>query len=221
MHTTIQLSRQWVTLGASSGIVANLLFPALLLVSFPSALQIFFTALFGILFALCGFGIHQFLKHERSNVLTQIAALFVFVSGFLFNLMLVVQQVFKGYLEHFRAQMLTVGEMELLGWITKAVDPIHMAMQLSNDFFCAIAMILFAIVMHRHSIFGRPWSISGLVIATTLLSIKCYAFPFTPQEVGIPYFIGPLVALWFLAVCVRCLQKKEHLPNEEAYEVFV
>jgi len=215
LELQIKLSKQWVVIGAIAGIVANLLFPILLFVSISPAIEIFFVGMFGICFSISGFSIHHLLKYEKATILTQIAALFVFVSGFLFNLMLVVQQVFKGYLKHFNSQVITSQETEVLSWIEKAVDPIHLSMQLSNDFFCAIAMLLFGVVMYRHTLFGKLWGITGIIIAISLLVIKCYAFPFMPEEVGIPYVIGPIIAIWFLAVCVQCLRKKGHIPGKE------
>lgn len=206
MKSTVSLSKQWVVVSAVAGIIANLLFPILLFVSLPAYLEILFVAFFGICFSLCGFGIHHCLKHERPSVYSQIAALFVFVSGFLFNLMLVVQLTFKGYLDFFNSQATTSSEKDVLGLIAKTVDPIQLAMQISNDFFIATAMILFAIVMYRHSNFGKLWSIIGGVVAVMLIIVKCYAFPFTPEEVGIPYVLGPLISIWFLAVCIQCLR---------------
>ncbi|MEO0528688.1 MAG: hypothetical protein AAFZ89_15760 [Bacteroidota bacterium] len=208
MELSTKLARQWVTIGSVAGIIANLIFPVLLLVSLPSSIEIFFAGMFGVTFSLCGFGFHNFLKQEKTTVISQIAALFVFVSGFLFTLMLVVQQVFHGYLLHFRSEVTSEKDLQLLDWIERTVDPIHLSMQISNDFFCATAMLLFSFVMYSHSSFGKIWSISGSLIAASLLVIKCYAFPFTPREVGIPYIIGPLVALWFLVICLRCLNQK-------------
>ena len=99
----------------------------------------------------------------------------------------------------------------MLNWITKTVDPIHLSMQLSNDFFCGLAMLLFSYLMYSHSFFGKLWAVSGVVIALSLLIIKCYAFPFTPQEIGIPYVLGPAIALWFTAVCIQCLRKRNDI----------
>lgn len=208
MENQADLSRQWITTGAVAGILSNVLFVLLIAVPMPDALEIFVVGLFGLGFSLCGFAIHHTLKYEKPGILSQMGALFIFVSGFLFNLMLVVQQVFRGYMTHFLAQDISTRESEMLTWIRKAVDPIHLSMQLSNDFFYGTAMLLFSVVMYRHSAFGSVWAITGAGIAVSLWVIKCYASPFTPQEIGIPFIVGPLVALWFTAVCVQCLRKR-------------
>ena len=210
MKVEMILSRQWILVGAISGILANLLFPLLILVSLPDYLSIFLAELFGLLYSLTGFAIHHLMKYDRPSILTQIGALFIFVAGIIFNGMLAIQLTFKGYLHHYQSQA-EEQDIDLLNWIAKTVDPVHLGLQLSNDFFVAIAMLLFAIEMFNHRFFGKIWSLSGTLIALLLLGVKCYAFPFTPYELGFPYIFGPLVAGWFLGVCIQCLRCRRAL----------
>lgn len=205
MKTEISLSNQWVLFGATSGIIANALFPILIFVPLPGFLEVFFAAMFGVCYSLLGIGIHHFLKQDQPTIFSQIAAVFILISGLLFNIMLMIQMTFKGYLNIFRGQVQTEEEIALLNWITKTVDPVHLGIQFSNDFFTASAMILLSIVMFRHYAFGKIWSFLGGAIAVALVVVKCYSFPMTPGEVGIPYVLGPLISLWFLAVCIKCL----------------
>ncbi|MEM6723340.1 MAG: hypothetical protein AAF598_04835 [Bacteroidota bacterium] len=207
MNTSIELSKQWIIVGASSGILAFLLFPVLLFVDLPSFLEITLAMLYGIFFSLSGLAIHHVLKFERPSVFTQIGALFIFCSGFLFNLMLAIQLTFRGYLSHFKAQGISPEEIEFLSWIKQTVDPIHLGIQLPNDFFTGFAMILFSIILFRHSFFGKLWGISGVIIAILLIGVKCWAFPMTPYELGFPFILGPMLAIWFLAVNIQCLRK--------------
>ncbi|WP_282088860.1 hypothetical protein [Aquimarina algiphila] len=211
MNSEKLLSRQWITVGAISGIIANILFPILLLTSLPSYIEIFLASIFGILFSLVGFALHHLLKYEKITILTQLGAIFIFCSGVIFNLMLMVQLTFKGYLQHYQDGITAQTDIDLLNWIAKTVDPVHLGMQLSNDFFTAIAMLLFSIVMLKSKYFGKIWGISGFLISISLILIKCYAFPMTPYEIGFPYIFGPLMVLWFLAVCIQCLRKKQEI----------
>ena len=210
MNSQVSLSNQWVLIGTGAGIIANVLFPVLIFVPLPSYLEVFGAAMFGICYSLIGFGVHHFLKVHKPNLLSQIAALFILISGILFNVMLMVQLTFKGYLEIFYNQVQTKNETDLLDWITKTVDPIHLGLQFSNDFFTACAMILLGLVMFSHRSFGKIWSMTGISIAITLVVVKCYSFPMTPGEKGIPYFLGPLISIWFLAVCIQCLRLRKN-----------
>ncbi len=210
MNTQRRYANQWVKFGASCGIIANLLFPVLIFVPLPDYLMLFFTAMFGITYALLGFGIHHFLKESKPTIYTQVAAIFILISGFLFNVMLMIQLTFKGYIESFEEQA-SPSDLELLNWISKTVNPIHLGLQFSNDFFTACAMVLLSLVMFRHPHFGKIWSAMGYTIATALIIIKCYSFPFTPGEVGIPYLLGPFISLWFFAICIQCLRKRNQV----------
>jgi len=181
-----------------------LLFPILLLVSLPSPIEAFLAGIFGILFSLTGFALHHLMKYDKPTILTQIGALFIFIAGFLFNLMLMVQLTFKGYLENFYLKAKTTN-VEILDWITKTVDPIHLGMQFSNDFFTAIAMILFSVVMIKNRFFGKIWGLIGILIGVLLLIVKCYTFPLTTQNINTVLILGPLIAIWFTVICIQCL----------------
>jgi len=213
MNESKSLSIQWISTGAITGILSFILFPVLLISELPDYLTIPLVIMYGILFSLSGFAVHHLMKYHRATILTQLGALFVFISGFLFNLMLTVQQTFRGYLAHFREQVITEEETELLNWIMKTVDPVHLGMQVSNDFFTGSAMILFSVAMYRHPYFGKTWAISGTGIAVLLIAVKCWAFPMTPYELGFPFILGPMLAVWFLGVNIQCLRKRNQLKE--------
>ncbi|MBW1296660.1 hypothetical protein [Aquimarina litoralis] len=211
MEAKLKLSKQWILFGAVSGIMSILIFPILLFIPFPTYIEIFLAGIFGILFSLIGIAIHHTMKYEKETIITQLGAIFILIAGIIFNLMLMIQQTFRGYLNSFINNTNNEQDQILLDWIRKTVDPVHLGLQISNDFFTGIAMILFSIAMFNHKYFGKVYGITGILIGVVLIIIKCYAFPLTPQEIGIPYFLAPLICLWFFAVCVQCLRVKSKL----------
>ncbi len=76
----------------------------------------------------------------------------------------------------------------------------------AQDFYLGAATMLFAWNMLGHPRFGRVFAMSGLLIGFMLLAINLYAFPFTPEEVGISYFYAPLTGLWYLVVYIQALR---------------
>ncbi len=210
-ETKLILSKQWILFGAISGIVANILYPILLTISLPSYLEIFLAGIFGILISMSGFAIHHTMIHHKPTILTQIGAQFVFVFGTLLNVMLVVQLTFLGYLGHYKKQLTNQHDLDLFEWIRKTVNPVHLGLDVSADFFVGIATIVFSIAMIKHPFFGKLWSSSGMLFAIILLVVKFYAFPLTPYELDMPYIFGPILALWYLAVCIQCLRKRNQL----------
>lgn len=206
MEKDIALSKQWVQFGGLSGILSTVLFLLLILIDIPSYLEFFFAGLFGIAYALIGFGIHHTIKLERDTVTSRLGALFVFVAGVLFNMMLMMQLTFRGQLEMYRSEILALTDTELFDQWIRITDTLQLGIQFSIDLMTAFAMILFSTVMFKHRFFGPSWAISGAIIAVSLVIVKCISFPLTPGELGIPFVLGPLISLWFLAVCVQSLR---------------
>lgn len=211
MDKNLELTKQWIQFGSFSGIASTMLFLILILVDLPINLEFLFAGLFGILFTVVGFGIHHVLRVEKEGVASQLGALFVFVVGLLFNLMLMMQLTFKGQLEMNRSKILALMDTEVFDQWVNLTDSLQLGIQFSIDLFTASAMLLFSLPMWKHTAFGKPWALSGAIIAVSLVVVKCISFPLTPGELGIPYVLGPLISLWFLAVCVQSLRANRRL----------
>ena len=72
------------------------------------------------------------------------------------------------------------------------------------DIFICVASILVAIAMLSHPSFGKIWGGLGIVTAALLLILNLSAFPFPPAKSG-SVDLGPVLALWILAVYIRLL----------------
>ncbi|MEM8998657.1 MAG: hypothetical protein AAGB24_00205 [Bacteroidota bacterium] len=206
MGKNVKLTKRWIQFGSLSGIASTVLFLILILVDLPIYLEFLFAGLFGISYAIIGFGVHHVIKLERESIASSLAVLFVFVAGILFNVMLMMQLTFKGQLKMYRQKILALADTELFDQWINITDTLQLGIQFSIDLLTAFAMMLFSISMFRHRFFGTPWAISGAAIAVSLVVIKCISFPLTPEELGIPYILGPLISLWFFAVCVQSLR---------------
>ena len=208
MNSNPTVTKQWILIGATSGIIASIVYPLLLLVSLPSFLEIFLAGMFGILISLSGFSIHKVISITQPNAYTEVAALFIFSGGIILNLMLVIQLNFVGKLRYFKAETISEVDENILKLIGKAVDPVHLAFDVSWDFFLGIATILFSVFMFKNVHFGKFWAIPGFILAITLMVIEFSSFPLTPYDLGLPYIFGPLLSLWYLAVSIQCLRKR-------------
>ncbi len=206
MEKDIALSKQWVQFGSLSGILSTTLFLLLILIDVPIYLEFLFAGLFGITYALIGFGVHNVIKWEKDTVASRLGALFVFVAGILFNLMLMMQLTFKGQLEMYQSEILALTEADLFDQWIRLLNTFQLGIQFSIDLLTALAMLLFSIMMYKNRFFGIPWALSGAIIAVSLIIVKCISFPLTPGELGIPFVLGPLISLWFLAVCIQSLR---------------
>ena len=216
MEKKMILSRQWIRVGCLSGIASNILFLLLILIDLPLYLEFLFAGLFGISFALIGFGVHHVIKMKVETVASRLGALFVFVAGILFNVMLMMQLTFKGQLEIYKDDILALTKSELFDQWIHLVDTLQLGIQFSIDLLTAGAMLLLALPMWKHITFGKPWALSGAIIAVSLVVVKCISFPLTPGELGIPFILGPLISLWFLAVCIQGLRFGKRIGTLEA-----
>ncbi|MEO0571182.1 MAG: hypothetical protein AAF039_05705 [Bacteroidota bacterium] len=215
MEKKLELTKQWIRLGSYSGIASTVLFLLLILVDMPMYLQFLFAGLFGISYALLGFGIDHAIRLEKETITSRLGALFVFVAGILFNVMLMMQLTFKGQLEMYQNEILELTHKELFDPWIGLMDTFQLGIQFSIDLLTACAMLFFSIDMFKHRFFGRPWAISGAIIAVSLVVIKCISFPLTPGELGIPYVLGPMISLWFLAVCIQNLRVSKNVVRKE------
>lgn len=206
--------KQWVQLGSISGILSTVLFLILILVDLPIYLEFLFAGLFGISFSLLGFGVHHVLRLEKESVASLLGGLFVFVAGVLFNLMLMMQLTFKGHLELNRKEILALNNTQVVDQLINLTDSLQLGIQFSIDLFTACAILLFSLPMRKHALFGKAWGMSGILIAVSLVVVKCISFPLTPAELGIPYILGPLISLWFLAVCIKSLRVSRGLETK-------
>ena len=60
----------------------------------------------------------------------------------------------------------------------------------------------------RHPKFGKIWGAIGILAGAAALGLNLQTFPFPPGEAG-SVDLGPVVALWMLAVFIRFLLIKE------------
>ena len=215
MEKKLKISKQWIQVGCLSGILSTLLFLVLILVDLPLYLEFLFAGLFGVSYALIGFGIHHIVKLERETIASQLGALFVFVAGILFNVMLMMQLTFKGQLELYKDDILALTDAQLFDQWIHLTDTLQLGIQFSIDLLTACGMLLLALALWKHLAFGKPWALSGGIIAVSLVIVKCISFPLTPGELGIPFVLGPLISLWFLAICVKGLRLGKRIGTVE------
>ena len=67
--------------------------------------------------------------------------------------------------------------------------------------------------MYKHPRFGRIFSISGLVLFSSLLILNMIAFPFPPDSMGL-IDIGPLTGLWGIAVSIQGLRSLKWMDKD-------
>jgi len=148
---------------------------------------------FGILFVL---GLGVLMKTRRKTVAGQIGTVFGVIGMAIFNLMAVVQAAISARMDHPWPK----GDPTVVNWVRESVNSVHLGLDVSLDIFLLISVAMFSVAMLRHPRFGPKFGVPGAIAAILTLGLNLYAFPIPPQP-----DLGPLVALWLLAVAVRLL----------------
>jgi hypothetical protein len=195
MTDDLAFVKRWVLLGIVSGLAISLLYPATFLVQNLTQGVILASAM-GPALALASVGLYHFLNFHRKQISSQIGGIANVIAGTLLTTMLLVQLAIVA------SKPETVDLKGNWTWIT--IHHIHYGLDVAWDIFLFIGTLCFSLSMFRHPGFGRPFAISGLVIAVTFIVFNLYTFPIPPGGGGL-IDLGPIIALWYLAVTIRLI----------------
>jgi len=177
----------WARIAVVTGLATCLVYPAIVFFPLPRLCLVVLAAFLGPLFGVISMGLGRFLQIPRSSVPAQIAVAFNFAAGALVSAMLLLQLAVK-------ARPQGPAYSELVG--------IWLGLDVAFDVYIGLGTGLFALAMLRHPRFGIWLGVPGLVVSGLLLILNLYTFPTPPGDAGL-VDIGPLVALWYLAVIIQ------------------
>ena len=186
----------WIRNGIICGIVVSFIYPALIFIPMPFTLSVFLICLFGPLLSLASAGLYVFLRLDRKTISGLIAVVSNIIAGILLTTMLLVQQAIRF------SRPDTIENAQ--NWIWKSINQVHLGLDVSWDVYIFLGTLLFAISMFKHPKLGILFSISGVLIAVTLIVLNILNFPVPPGDAG-SFDMGPLVGLWYLIVTVKIL----------------
>lgn len=159
-------------------------------------------AIGGILFVL---GLSQLMKLHRNTIAQQIATLFGIIGFAVMNLMGVVQSSIEVLTYRNVPGAGDAATREIVGWVRSSVNAVQLGMDVSFNMFLLLSLTLYGIAMLHHPRFGWKFGLPGCVAATATLALNLYAFPLPPEP-----DLGPVVALWILAISMRMLFSAEY-----------
>ena len=190
--------KTWIKAGMLCGFITMVIYPSMLLISLPVQLTLILACSFGFLLMIASIGLFQFISLNNKTVSLQL--------GILFNIIAccVVVMMFTIQLALFQSNQNPGFEItkEMKHYIFQFPNTIQLALDVVWDIFLGAGTVLLALNMFKHPRFGKVFSISGVLIAGALLALNIYSFPVPPAESG-SIDLGPLVALWYLAVTIR------------------
>jgi hypothetical protein len=198
----------WVRVAGITGVASVLSYFGAAFVPLPDAVARLLAFAFGPLLVASFLGFYRFMSRHRNGPVLQTACLFGAIAGTMVTCMLVVQ-VGNNMV---RADLLQTAESEAarqaaeVSW--RAVNRVQYLLDVVWDIFICCALILLGMAMLGHPRYGKVWGGLGILAAALLLALNLQTFPEAPAYAG-SIDLGPLVALWMLAVFLRTLFIKE------------
>lgn len=197
--------QSWGRIASICGLAGVLCYFMAAFLPLPDAVTRLLAFAFGPLLSASFFGIYRFMAMERDSATLQLACLFGVIAGVLVTTMLVVQvgnnMVRAEALAEASGQELS--EAARTAW--RAVNRVQYLVDVVWDIFICAAVMLLGGAMLRHPGFGPFFGWPGIAAAFALLVLNLWTFPTAPAYAG-SVDLGPLVALWMMAVFIRTIQ---------------
>lgn len=159
---------------------------------------------FGPLLAAGFIGLYGILGGSRGGLKLRVACIFGVVAGALVTTMIVVQIGNQMWLQEGLAKAGTETAEQAARLVWRAVNRVQALIDVAWDIFISVATVRIGIVIFTHPRFGKIFGGLGIAIGTLLLVLNLQTFPTGPAYAG-SIDVGPLDALWFLAVFIRII----------------
>lgn len=189
---------RWIRTGAVAGLLAVLVYTAIVLLPFSPGMATPVALSFGLLLIVAFIGLHRFIALHRRTVALDLAAVFGVIAGTVVSLMFVIQMAVKTPPVGNGADASVLAAREI-------GNRVQLGLDVGWDVFVGLATLLFAWCALRHPRLGRWLGSAGIAIAVSLLVLNLMTFPFPPAESG-SFDAGPLVGLWYLWVSIQVLR---------------
>jgi hypothetical protein len=207
-----QFIKKWIKVGVMAGLFVSVIYPLMIFAPLPFHVALILAASAGPLLAISSIGLYHFIKIHRKTVSLQIAVLFNVIAGVIFNMMLIVQLAIRKGINEYLAEASDSATQEMLRWILRSVNKVHLGLDISWDIFILVGTFLFSLNMLRHPRLGKVIGFIGVLIACATMGLNLFSFPAPPSDAGL-LDLGPFVGLWYLAVTILILRSWKWLES--------
>jgi len=195
------IDRRWSQCAGIAGLLAIASYIALIASSAPPPLAVLLTFGFSFGFTVASVALHLGVTSAAAPRLSLLGAIANTVAAGQLTAMLLVQLAVKAAVPH----------------PEPAFTGIWLGLDVAWDLFGGTGTLLFALALWYHPRFRPIIPLLGVVVALLLLALNIGTFPTPPAAAGL-VDVGPLVALWYVLLCVRILvlARGGHPPQASA-----
>jgi hypothetical protein len=203
----------WASVAGFTGTAAVLAYFLAAFLPAPDAVSRLLAFAFGPLLSISFLGMYRFMARHHDGPILQIACLSGIIAGVLVTTMLVVQVGNNMIIADGLAEAQSESARDAVRLAGRAVNRVQYLIDVVWDIFICIGTGLLGWAMLAHPRFGKIWGGIGIAAAALLLFLNLYTFPTAPAYAG-SVDVGPLLALWCLAVFVRMLFMNRGSPGK-------
>lgn len=204
MGSMAEFDRSMARAGSIAGIAGVLAYFGAAFAPVPDSVTLLLAFAFGPLLAISFLGLFHLLATHRDGPALRFGVVFGLMAGVAVTTMLVVQVGNNMVRETQLLGAETEAAREVVRQMHQAVNRVQYLIDVVWDIFITAAGALVGWAMLRHPSFGRIWGGIGILASVLLLYLNLNTFPYAPAESG-SVDLGPLLAIWFLAVYSRSL----------------
>lgn len=191
-----ELTKKWIITGIVSGLLVSFIYPALMFIPFPQAVQTVLIMIFGPLLAFSSAGLYFFISLHKKTISASAALVSNIIAGILITTMLLVQVAIRS------SHPEEISDTS--NWIWTSLNRVHLGLDASWDVYIALGTLLFALSMFNHPKLGKIISISGVLISVALIILNAISFPVPPSNAGL-FDLGPIVGLWYFIITLMII----------------
>lgn len=181
---------QWILAGIIGGVLAAIVYPALLILSGPPSLTTVLASFFGLSIGVGSLGLMKLITLNKRSVLASLGAISNFTAGALFTAMALVQLAVK--------EVASAARVEF----SRQLEAVWLGLDVAWDVYIAVGTVFFGWAMLSHPRFRWYFGVPGMLIGILLLVFNLLPFPTPPSSAGL-IDLGPFVGLWYLAVTIQ------------------
>jgi hypothetical protein len=204
MHPDTAFQQRLVRLGATAGLIGCLMY-GIRNFPLPDLLGQWLFMFFGPVLVVAYVGIYPFMARPRPTISALLGSVFGVIAAATNMMFAVVQLNNLHYLRGFIGSAASEVEREQWRDILAGVFTVQNGLNYVADFFFDWTIFLWAMLMWRHPKFGKLFALSGVVAGGLHFGQKLATFPVPPSEAGL-FDAGPLIGLWYAAVCIQVLR---------------
>jgi hypothetical protein len=191
--------RSWLRFTVFNGFAAMISYATAAFAPLPEKISLLLAFAFGPFFMLATLGYFHIIRPWKESISLRVGILFNLVATALVTLMIVVQQTSFSFHARYKEEARGILTDEQAKSIFNEVNTIQLGIDLTWDIFISAGTVFLSLAIWNHPVFGKLFTIMGILVAVLLFIFNMAAFPVPPSEAGSVDF-GPFVALWYLAL---------------------